>query len=94
MDGIKGMKLLEKQADRALVKSVSKAICLADDQLDFIVSCLNPCVAHPQPDCIQYVIPVAFDLEIQLFKSVDSAVAGPPEPAFEFLCGLINVFYF
>ena len=66
------------------VLDVSEAICLADDQLDLIVSCFNPCVAHPQPDGIQYVIPVTFDLEIQFLKSIDPAVACPPEPAFQF----------
>ena len=68
-------------------------MCLADDQLDLIVSRFELCIAHPQPDGVEHVRLVASDLEIQLLKSVNPAVACPPEPAFEFRCSLITAFY-
>lgn len=57
------------------------AIRLADSQFNLVVDSLAPCVVHPEPCCIKYVLPVTIDFEIQLLESTDSAVACPPYPA-------------
>ena len=46
------------------VLDVTKTICFAYNQFDFIVDSLNSSVAHTEPYCIQYVLPMALDLEV------------------------------
>ena len=62
---------------------ISKTVRLADDQLDFVISCLNSCVAHAEPYCIQYVLPVTLELEVLFLESINPTVACPLELSFE-----------
>lgn len=65
---------------------IAKTICLAYDQFDFVISSFDSSVTHAEPYCIQYVILVALDLEIQLLENTNSAVACPPEEWWAALC--------
>ena len=62
---------------------IPESICLANNQLDLVVGCLNPRTAQPQSDRIQDMILVAPDLLIQIVECRYPAVACPLEPVLE-----------
>lgn len=73
------------------VPDVPEAVCLADDQFDFVVGRLDPRVAHAQADRVRDVLLVAFDLGVQFPGCRDPAVARPPQPVFQVRLGLVGV---
>ena len=54
-----------------------EAICLPDDQLDLVVGCLDPCVAHTEPYGVQYMALVAFSVAGLVNTDVDKVIRAP-----------------
>ena len=71
--------------------NIPKAICLTDDQLDFVVSCFDSRITQTEADRIKDMLLVTFDLFVESFESRYSAMARPPEPVFQLSLRLLNI---
>ena len=54
-----------------------EAICLPDDQLDLVVGCFDPCVAHAKSYGVQYMALVAFSVAGLVNTDVDKVIRAP-----------------
>ena len=73
------------------VLDVPKAICFADNQLDFVVGSFDPCITEAKTDRVQNMLLMAFDFLVKLLECRYSAVARPPEPVLQIGLRLFNI---
>ena len=73
---------------------IAKAVSLTHDQLDLFIGRFYPRVTHAESYGVQYVVLMPFNLFIQFLEGRNSAMTGPPKPAFQFSLSLCSIFVF